>query len=759
VSDRPERPDRPDRIVGIDLGTTNSVVATVQDDQPVVLADDKGFKIQPSVVSFHPNGSVVVGAEAKQRRIIDPRNTVYSAKRLIGRTFKSREVASSAARMPYKIKEGVNEQPVIVTRAGEFAVPEIAAIVLDHMRSIARKALDDEVGRAVITVPANFTDAQRSATATAGAIAGLTVVRVLNEPTAAALAYGRGRTVNQTIAVYDFGGGTFDVTVLRLQDEVYEVLGTAGDTFLGGDDIDERLVDHMVQTFLRDTRTDLRGDELAMQRLRAVAEQTKIELSRRSRAIIKVDEIAYGPGGTALDLTLEIARDEFVSRIADLVDKTFPVCQEALRAAGAEEVDEIVLVGGTTKMPYVRQRVTNFFGKAPRTDVNPDEAVAIGAAIQADALARVLSGGQRPTARRSVAPPAPPMEVKPQGSGPIPPPTPADAVARKFAPPPRHTAPRFATTEQRHAQEPIDTIVVDDEEPTGVLGRPQAAAATAADEEPTGIRPRPPQSRTTEPSRVPPPPSAARPPPVIPQGRRTLPGAAPIARITRPGTAPPGAGVDTNVATNPGPAPAESLMDLIDTSVQTDPAEASTDETTNVQTDPGHVTKPEPARPKRISIESLGLDTQVQPEPSAPRSKAPVVLDVVPQGLGIGTVAGFCEELVHRHSRVPCEQTRKFSTSADYQTTVNIRVCLGDSRRIADNVILGQVVLEGIPKQPRGRPSIAVTFRVDESGILNVSARDEETGAEQQATLHLLGAPSGAEVEAAKQRFRNLVDS
>ncbi len=400
-----------DPIVGIDLGTTNSAVAVIGDDgEPQVLADDKGFKIQPSVVSFHPNGSVIVGAEAKQRRIIDPRNTIYSAKRLIGRTYRSKEVTAASARMPYTIKEGVNEQPVIASRAGEFAIPEISAIVLDHMRSIAKKALDTDVGRAVITVPANFTDAQRSATATAGAIAGLTVVRVLNEPTAAALAYGRSRTVNeQVIAVFDFGGGTFDVTLLRLEDEVYEVLSTAGDTFLGGDDIDERLVDHMVQMFLQQTRTDLRADELAMQRLRAVAEQTKIELSRRARAIVKVDEIAYGAGGAPLDLQLEITRDEFIARIADIVDRAFPVCSEALKIAGLDGVDEVVLVGGTTKMPYVRERVTSFFGKPPRTDVNPDEAVAVGAAIQGDALARVLGGPRRATARRSVAPPAPPM--------------------------------------------------------------------------------------------------------------------------------------------------------------------------------------------------------------------------------------------------------------------------------------------------------------------------------------------------------------
>ncbi len=389
-----------DPIIGIDLGTSNTVVAVMgADGQPQVLSDDNGYKIQPSVVSFHPNGSVIVGAEAKQRRIIDPRNTVYSVKRLIGRSYKAKEIATAQQRMPFTIKEGVNQQPVIVTRAGEFAIPEISAIVLDHVRNIARKQLGD-VHRAVITVPANFVDSQRSATATAGAIAGLTVVRVLNEPTAAALAYGHLHQLNRRIAVYDFGGGTFDVTILNLEDQVYEVLGTSGDTFLGGDDLDERLVEHMAQVFLEQSRVDLREHELAMMRLRAVAEQTKIELSRRTRAIVKIDEIAYGPGGKPLDLQLEINRDEFVGKITDIVARTFPVCEEALRLGGLSigDIDDVVLVGGTTKIPHVREKVAAFFAKQPRTDINPEEAVGIGAALQAESLQRLLSG-RRQTAR------------------------------------------------------------------------------------------------------------------------------------------------------------------------------------------------------------------------------------------------------------------------------------------------------------------------------------------------------------------------
>ena len=362
-----------DPIVGIDLGTSNSVVAICDETGlPRVLTNQAGVKVHPSVVSFHPNGTVIVGADAKQRKVLDPRNTVYSVKRLIGRGYNSPQVQTAVNRMPFSIIEGEKQQPIVKTRAGEFSVPEISAIVLDHMHTMTTQSLGYDVTQAVITVPANFTDAQRSATATAGAIAGLTVVRVLNEPTAAALAYGHQRQLNKVIAVYDFGGGTFDVTILRLRDQVYEVLGTSGDSFLGGDDIDETVVDQLVASFLAQHRIDLRQNEVSMMRLRAVAEQTKIELSRRNKAVIRVDEIAYGPGGAPINLNFEITRDELVRRVADIVEKTFPVCNEALRTAGisAAAIEDVVLVGGTTKMPYVRDRVTQYFGRPPRTDVN-----------------------------------------------------------------------------------------------------------------------------------------------------------------------------------------------------------------------------------------------------------------------------------------------------------------------------------------------------------------------------------------------------
>jgi molecular chaperone DnaK len=584
-----------DPIVGVDLGTSNTVIAACDDGgAPQVLADDHGATIQPSVVSFHPSGRVIVGAEAKQRRIVDPRHTVYSVKRLIGRPYGAPEIAVAQRRTPFAIKEGANQQPVIHTRAGEFAIPEISAIVLDHVRTIAETALGTEIRRAVITVPANFVEGQRSATATAGAIAGLTVVRVLNEPTAAALAYGHHTRLDGTIAVYDFGGGTFDVTVLRLDHQVYEVLGTAGDSFLGGDDLDERLVDHMVAAFLADQRVDLRDHELAMMRLRAVAEQTKIELSRRPRAIVKIDEIAYGAGGAPLDLELEITRDQFVEQIADIVDRTFPVCDEALRLAGCDPsaIDEVVLVGGTTKVPHVRARVNAFFAKEARTDVDPEEAIAVGAALQAETLQRALG---RASATRGVRSP----------------------------------------------------------------GERAASRGASVDPIPANL------------------PGASR---------------SPLPEL-------PPASADSRAPILAAPPASPQIGDV------------------------------EPARQ---------------------------ILEVTPRGLGVGTVAGYCEALIRRNARLPTEVTRNFTTSRDRQDTVRIRVCQGESRRIDDNVVLGDLVLEGLEPRPRGETTIEVTFTIDVSGILQVRARDPRTGTEKGAALDVHGAQSPAEVDAARRRLREL---
>ncbi|HEX3481097.1 MAG TPA: Hsp70 family protein [Kofleriaceae bacterium] len=976
-----------DPIVGIDLGTSNSVVAHASAAGSVtVLADDAGYKIHPSVVSFHPNGGVVVGAAAKQRKVIDPQNTVYSVKRLIGRSYSSPEVQTARTRVPFQIKEGPNAAPVIATRGGTFAVPELSAIVLDHVRNIAAARLERPVERAVVTVPASFNDAQRSATATAGAIAGLTVVRVLNEPTAAALAYGHNRHLREVIAVYDFGGGTFDITFLRLEDQVYEVLGTSGDTFLGGDDFDERLVEKMVAKFLVDNRIDLRSNEVAMMRLRAVAEQTKIELSRRTRAVVRVDEIAYGPRGAPLNLQIEITRDEFVREISDLVDRTFPVCSEALALANltVDQIADVILVGGSTKIPYVRDQVSKFFGKAPRADVNPEDAVAAGAALQATSLERILA--RKPSIPRGASPPAPPAE--PSGS---PPPVSLHST--------KHSISRSASEDT--AIGATDVLQLADAEsgatmapseltvsgPDARVGRPAGGPAGALrpateptrpdtrysvsraglrDEAPGAERypvapladpPGPPAARPgsevgfddvtaggspiqqTQPlarmARVAPVPGqnrtvfgvpaapsevdvelgsagtageradrpitatgTASPPPVPRPALRQAAARSPVPPIQttaplpairktpgpRPAVQPLDSGwldapppperraADSAAATRPeswvakNPATTQPLAPTTPIAPPTAPTlvaafpeppgttargmgALSLDAALSLDGDPSPATtargfqppqsypilpppvpasppyspppspqgsplpysppvpagplysppppsypppamsptyvspSPSPSLPYSAPVPAAPspsqpvpqpvLQAMYMPSPSAPTyvpppmpayappapvapPPAPVLLEVTPRGLGIATVAGFCEELIRRNARLPTEARKLFITSRDNQDQVRIIVCQGESRRLDNNTVIGDLVLQGLPPRLRGETSIEVTFALDGSGVLQVRARDAQTGAEQRATLSLVGGVAQEDVAASRDRLQQL---
>ena len=385
--------------VGIDLGTSNTVVSVVHGNKAHVIPDREGRKIHPSVVSIHPKGDILVGQEALRRRVIDPVNTVYSVKRLIGRQFRHEAVQAAIRKAPFRIEEGENQQPMVSSRGKLYTIPELSAFVLRHVKELAEHYLGQEVNHAVITVPANFNDAQREATKAAGRIASLNVLRILNEPTAAALAYGYGQGLNSTLAVYDYGGGTFDTTILKLADRVFEVLSTAGDSFLGGDDIDEKLVEYMVQLFLRQTRIDLTGNVSALARLRQVGEQVKRQLSQRPKAQVQVQQVAFGPGGQSLDLAFALTRERLNAMSKELIQRSFIICDEALGLANIDVtlVDEVVLVGGTTKMPQVRESVEAYFGRPARVDINPDEVVAVGAAIQAAALLRMpgmdASGG------------------------------------------------------------------------------------------------------------------------------------------------------------------------------------------------------------------------------------------------------------------------------------------------------------------------------------------------------------------------------
>jgi molecular chaperone DnaK len=512
-------------VLGIDLGTSNSVAAVMRGEEVSLIPDAEGNRIHPSVVSFHPGGATLCGHRAKARRIVDPENTVYSAKRLIGRRFGTPEVRAMASRVPFQIKEGPREQPLLVTRGGELTVPQVAALTLGYLKQLAEAHLQQPVERAVITVPANFNDAQREATKAAGRLAGLEVLRILNEPTAAALAYGYGKNLEQRVAIFDFGGGTFDITILRLQQRIFEVLATAGDTYLGGDDLDLRLCDAMIQAFRQVHGVDLRQAPIAVQRLRAVAEQVKCQLSERPRAVVRVQDVARGPDGQPLDFTFSLTRDGMNAKIVDIVDRAFVVCDEALRLAGLDQaqIDDVVLVGGTTKAQLVQERVRQYFGREPRTDINPDEVVGVGAAIQGATLVADVAGAQ----------------------------------------------------------------------------------------------------------------------------------------------------------------------------------------------------------PKAL------------------------LLDVTPRGLGVATVGGFADTIIQRNAQVPMEQTRIFTTSADDQSQVRVQVCQGESRRFDENTLLGEVTLDGLRPARRGEVKIAVVFEIDTDGILQVRARDEETGRAQVATISVLGTMSEEEITAA----------
>jgi molecular chaperone DnaK len=439
---------------------------------------------------------------------------------------------------------------------------------------------------------------------------------------------------------------------------VYEVLGTAGDTFLGGDDLDERLVDKMVAKFLGEHHIDLRADEVAMMRLRAVAEQTKIELSRRSRAVVRVDEIAHGPRGAPLHFQIEISRDEFVREVSDIIERTFPVCREALQLAGvaADRIGDVLLVGGTTKIPFVRDQVGRFFQKPPRADVGAEDAVAIGAALQAASLEPTLTkpatsysvtrGGTKDTFEGR-APSSPGLEepAVPPASLPI---------ARVSRPP---------TAEPAHAAAPVKTLFG---VPQGPIARPDSA--------------------------IPP----------------------PIPRAATAGTA-KGFVAPASVIVDGEQVPAFAARTVVDA-----PAAAVIP-----------AARPAPARP-------------------------PVVLEVTPRGLGIGTVAGYCEELIRRNSRVPAAMKKLFTTSRDRQDVVRIVVCQGESRRLDHNVVIGDLVLQGLPPRPRGETSIEVTFELDASGILQVQARDALTGAEQRAELDLRGGMQHQDVAASRDRLQLL---
>ena len=506
------------KVIGIDLGTTNSCVSIMSGGEPIVIANAEGARTTPSVVAITEKGERLVGQIAKRQAITNPENTIFSVKRLMGRKFRSQQVTDAAKRLPYKISEGDNGDAHVELRGKRYSPPEISAMILQKMRQTAEDYLGEKVTEAVVTVPAYFDDSQRQATKDAGQIAGLNVLRIINEPTAAALAYGLDKKKDERVAVYDLGGGTFDVSILEIGDGVFEVKSTNGDTYLGGDDFDQRVMDWLVDEFKKDQGIDLRKDRMALQRLKEAAERAKIELSSSQETEINLPFVTADANGPK-HLVVKLTRAKLEQLVDDLIQRSIEPCKKALSDAGvsARDIHEIVLVGGMTRMPKVIQAVKEFFGKEPHRGVNPDEVVAIGAGIQGG----VLKG-----------------EVK-------------------------------------------DVLL----------------------------------------------------------------------------------------------------------------------------------------------------------------------LDVTPLSLGIETLGGVFTKLIERNTTVPTKKSQVFSTAADNQTAVTIRVFQGEREMANDNKLLGQFDLVGIPAAPRGMPQVEVTFDIDANGIVHVSAKDLATQKEQSIKITASSGLSKEEVE------------
>jgi molecular chaperone DnaK len=397
--------------IGIDLGTTNTVVAAVVDGVAITLEDEQQRRLLPSIVSFDPSGTVLVGDVARDRQLSDPGNTIFSVKTLIGRPFDSEEVKAARGRFPFRIMEGAKNSTMVQGRDVAYALPEISAFVLRRAKAIAERALGGTVDRAVITVPANFNDLQRASTKIAGKLAGLEVMRILNEPTAAALAYGQSIAQAEKIAIYDLGGGTFDITLLDLTGNVFEVLATAGDTALGGDDIDRLLAERISREVFERFKYDPRKDPVAFARLRLIAEEVKKQLSEWPAVDQPITGLGHTEAGAPITMTMTISRDELERIALPLFERTVAVARESVSMIGLhpKDFDRVILVGGSTRMPIAARMVEELFEKPPHRKVNPDEVVALGAAIQAHSLNRAKSGGgaRRAGANEGLAVPRP----------------------------------------------------------------------------------------------------------------------------------------------------------------------------------------------------------------------------------------------------------------------------------------------------------------------------------------------------------------
>jgi molecular chaperone DnaK len=716
--------------IGIDLGTTNTVVAAVADGVAITLEDEQKRRLLPSVVSFHPSGTVLVGDAARERRLIDPENTIFSVKPLIGRPFDSDEVKAARGRFPFQFTEGAKNSTMVLARDVAYALPEISAFVLRRAKAIAEHALGGPVDRAVITVPANFNDLQRASTKIAGKLAGLEVLRILNEPTAAALAYGQSIAKAEKIAVYDLGGGTFDITLLDLTGNVFEVLATAGDTSLGGDDLDRLLAERMSLEVMRRFNYDPRTNPVAFARLRFMAEEVKKQLSSAMSVDQEISGIGYTEGGAPISMTMSISREELDRIALPLIERTISVAKQSIEIIGLnpKDFDRVILVGGSTRMPLAARLVEQLFGQAPHLKVNPDEVVALGAAIQAHALNRSKAGKRKgaddPLAR-----------VKSQAPD-------HEQVAKPVDVP--RAAPVPADIHAQAARAPQTPAFIEFTKSSAVI---------------TFSPPPPPISPQNVPVITAPPKPAPKKPPV-PQKPPLPPGAR--------GAAKPIEGTPVRAELSdppPGPRPARR------SNAPSEPAQPVAAAMPEISFNTGGRIPREDAVPPAPELGAVvpGLDSfpPFEEALAAPVSQAafargsaietsdsaPLLIDVTPMSLRIETVGGYSDVLIAANSPVPCEKARTFLTASDGQTVVFIRVAQGESARFAENTRLGELELSGLKAAPRGTVKILVTFELDADGILNVRAKDKDTDRETKATMRLLGADTdAAELDAMQAR-------
>jgi molecular chaperone DnaK len=685
-----------------------------------VLSGSDGLELIPSVVSFHPSGDVLVGGTAKERRLLDAQNTVYSVKRLIGRPYTSYEVKQAQERFAFELSEGPSGGVLVTARGETYTLSEISAFVLRHVRKVAEEALGQECSRAVVTVPANFNELQRSATKAAGRVAGLDVLRILNEPTAAALAYGYNKTSTERVAVYDLGGGTFDITILQLAGDVFEVLATAGDTFLGGDDVDSTVADHMAAQFLEQNRYDARQDRQAYERLRAAAEWAKIQLSAKPDVKLCIEELAYGDGGAALNLDYALTRQQLEQMCQPLVARSFDVCEDAMKAAGLRptQLDNVILVGGSTRIPLLQRMVAEYFGRKPLVNIDPDLVVAQGAALQAQSLS--VPSRRAPLGKVALKKMAPPDtgdhgivieefedEVTNIGDRP---PLPPPAVAR---------AARKATLPGQAPPPP----------PIQLKKSGGLAAGDGVIDTPTRSREEPLEH---EPTRV-----AEAVDPLDFQPTRMADASGLLMQI---------GGEAEDQSAELVDEPSGLMVELGDDAFSGE-SEAPADGTPPPPLD---LASSAPAELRAALDEDIPTVTGAVVVPEEPRT--PLLLDVTPLSLGVETVDGYCEHIIRRNSAIPAGQTKMFTTARDRQEAVIVRICQGEERHIARNQLLGEVILDGLRPAARGKVQIAVRFMIDADGTLQVRAQDVGTGQQQQIAIKLIGELPEEEIEELTKR-------